>query len=33
MGAAVGHDYYDIGIIPAVANLAVLALRRRSAAG
>ncbi|MFZ0839229.1 MAG: MgtC/SapB family protein [Xanthobacteraceae bacterium] len=33
MGAAVGYGYYDIGIILAVANLAVLALRRRSAAG
>jgi len=33
MGAAVCYGYYDIGIILAVANLAVLALRRRSAAG
>jgi putative Mg2+ transporter-C (MgtC) family protein len=33
MGVAVGCGYYDIGIILAVANLAVLALRRRSAAG
>lgn len=33
MGAAVGYGYYDIGIILALANLAVLALRRRSAAG
>jgi putative Mg2+ transporter-C (MgtC) family protein len=33
MGAAVGYGYYDIGIILAVANLAVLALRRRSTAG
>jgi putative Mg2+ transporter-C (MgtC) family protein len=33
MGVAVGCGYYDIGIILAVANPAVLALRRRSAAG
>ena len=30
MGAAVGYGYYDIGIILAVANLAVLTVRRRS---
>lgn len=33
MGAAVGYGYYDIGIILAVANLAVLAVRRQSAGG
>ncbi len=33
MGAAVGFGYYDIGIILALANLAVLAVRRRSSAG
>jgi putative Mg2+ transporter-C (MgtC) family protein len=33
MGAAVGYGYYDIGIILAVANLAVLAVRRRASAG
>jgi uncharacterized membrane protein YhiD involved in acid resistance len=33
MGAAVGYGYYDIGIILAVANLAVLAVRRRSPGG
>jgi putative Mg2+ transporter-C (MgtC) family protein len=33
MGAAVGYGYYDIGIILAVANLAVLTVRRRSSAG
>ncbi len=33
MGAAVGFGYYDIGIILALANLTVLALRRRSSAG
>jgi putative Mg2+ transporter-C (MgtC) family protein len=31
MGAAVGYGYYDIGIILAAANLAVLAVRRSSA--
>jgi putative Mg2+ transporter-C (MgtC) family protein len=31
MGAAVGYGYYDIGIILAVANLAVLAVRRSPA--
>jgi putative Mg2+ transporter-C (MgtC) family protein len=31
MGAAVGYGYYDIGIIVAVANLAVLAVRRSPA--
>ena len=30
MGAAVGYGYYDIGIILAAANLAVLMLRIRS---
>ena len=33
MGAAVGYGYYDIGIILAVANLAVLAVRRPSSGG
>ncbi|MBV9235813.1 MAG: MgtC/SapB family protein [Xanthobacteraceae bacterium] len=33
MGAAVGYGYYDIGIILAAANLAVLAVRRRSSRG
>ena len=33
MGAAVGYGYYDIGIILAVANLAVLAVRRQSSGG
>jgi len=33
MGAAVGYGYYDIGIILAVANLAVLAVRRRPSGG
>jgi putative Mg2+ transporter-C (MgtC) family protein len=33
MGAAVGYGYYDIGIILALANLAVLTLRRRSSGG
>jgi hypothetical protein len=30
MGAAVGYGYYDIGIILAAANLAVLMLRKGS---
>ena len=30
MGAAVGYGYYDIGIILAGANFAVLMLRMRS---
>ena len=33
MGAAVGYGYYDIGIILAVVNLAVLAVRRHSSEG
>ena len=33
MGAAVGYGYYDIGIILAVANLAVLAVRRQPSGG
>jgi putative Mg2+ transporter-C (MgtC) family protein len=33
MGAAVGYGYYDIGIILAVANLAVLAVRQPSSGG
>ena len=33
MGAAVGYGYYDIGIILAAANLAVLAVRRHSSEG
>jgi putative Mg2+ transporter-C (MgtC) family protein len=33
MGAAVGYGYYDIGIILALANLGVLAARRRSSGG
>ena len=33
MGAAVGYGYYDIGIILAVANLGVLAVRRQSSGG